>query len=208
MREKGLAPILIIVTIATLVGLIIFSNSGKLPTSSNLSKSTITPTKTPLANWNITTLDNTVKLSYRNSDYSFTIPQGWKTDYVCNGGIQEDNYICLMSEDIEQNAVPVVQKGQLIVIAPPGSSYFIANNKANPDDFCIEDTMSKYSSCKQVEYNGQKMIKRVWSNLSFVDVAIIESNKISLTLRLEYPFPVGYTDNTFDELLASIISSP
>lgn len=157
-----------------------------------------------LQNWDLSVTGKVVTVSNDISKYSFTIPDGWKTQLTCNGGIKDDKYICIMSPDIVQDSIPNISKGQLITIAPPGSSYFINGLSQDPSNFCQENAMAKYLSCKKLDLNGQKIIKRVFANYSFIDVAILKENDINLMVRLEYSYPVGYNDTAFDEFLSSL----
>jgi len=135
--------------------------------------------------------------------YSFKYPETWTTQVKCNGGIPNDTYICLKSPNLEQNPVPAVQKGELVTIdSNQDGSYFVPSGPIS--DFCKETDMNKYKSCNEVTINGIKMIKKVWSNFSFIDVAILDaSNTPKVAIRLEYPYPTGYTGVTFDKILST-----
>jgi len=153
------------------------------------------PQAKTISGWNI----------YTDSAHGYLIqyPPMWTTKKVCHGGIVGDDYICFESPDFQESPVPVVEKGLLIVVATPGSSYFVASSNSSTD-FCKEDTMFKLKSCEKIVVNGQQMIKKVYATFSFIDVAVLDQNSvIKLTIRLEYPFPSGYTGTTFDQMLST-----
>jgi hypothetical protein len=206
-RQKGFAPIIIFLVVIASVGLgYFFSKNFDILSQllqSKTPKPTLSPDEKTLQNWSVSVSGNTVTLSDNNSKYSFIIPEGWKTQLKCTGD-PNDKCVRLMSPDLVENPMPLVIKGQLIRIAPPGSSSFSATYVEDLEDFCKSDALSKIQSCKFMELNGQKIIKKVYANYSFIDVAVIKDNKINLTVSLEYPAPAGYKDNTFEQFLSSL----
>lgn len=208
MRQKGFTPVIIffIVIAVVALGSAVSKTLAKRaqPQPSTLPKPTLSAEEKTLKNWSSSVSGNIVTFTDGESKYFFTVPAGWETQPVCNGGVKDDKYICIKSPDLVQNAIPVVEKGQLIAIAPPGSSYFVNGFTQDPNNFCVEDPMSKYLSCKTDEINGQKVIKKIFANYSFIDVAILKDDKINLTIRLEYPSPPGYKGSDFDKFLSTL----
>lgn len=210
-RQKGFVSILIVLIVILFFGLGYITSKyysetlRSTPPNTSSSLSSTKPTANPFDVWRLKISSTNVIFTNtkENISYSFGIPKGWSTELRCNGGLQGDKYICLKSPDLVQNAVPVVEKGQLVAIAMPGSSFFLGGYSQNPSDFCKKNDMYRFT-CKESTLNGQKIIKKVYQTFSFIDVAIIGAdNQISLTIRLEYSYPTGYKGNEFDQILSS-----
>jgi len=161
----------------------------------------IVPSPTPsineeISNWKI----------YTDSEYGYSIryPGDWGIEKACMGGHANDTYVCLKSQDLETSAVPSVIQGQLVTIAPKGSSYFAGENSP-PSDYCKENTIDKVRSCSEISIDNTKAIKKVFDNYPFVDVVIIENNTISFIVRLQYSDELekGQEFAVFDQILST-----
>ena len=131
--------------------------------------------------------------------YSIEYPNDWKIGKVCEGGVVGDNYICLESPDLVFDPVSITT-GTLITIAGSGSSMFV-DGILSPDNFCQKQEGYQIQSCTQITINGLKAIKRVSS--PYVDVAVVNNNKIIFIIRL---FSVGGFQSVpaiFDQILST-----
>jgi hypothetical protein len=150
--------------------------------------------------------------TYVSNKYHYQIkyPPEWTTQIDCEGGIPNDDYVCLESPDLQINPVPAVTGGKLITIAAPGSSEFVINkestaNSAYPAaDFCQQVNLDKYQSCNPIKVNGQKMIEKIWGVLPAIDIAILgPDDTIKLTIRLQNAPKMVESDTIFDQILST-----
>lgn len=208
-NQKGfIQVILILVIVVVAIGGAYYFGTFKNKSDLSIAVPTSTPVASnqPIANSTVKpSTDSTVNWkTYTDPDrtYSIKYPPSWTTKLKCNGGIPNDTYICLESSDLEQNPVPAVQKGKLVIIDKPGGSSFVINDSIK--EFCKETSMSKYKSCDTLSINGITMVKKVWSNFSFIDVAIFGlDGTAKVSVRFEYPYPSGYSGTDFDQILST-----
>lgn len=130
------------------------------------------------------------------------VPVGWTKENKCRGGhLDQDNYICLKSPDFTENPIPTTTSGTLIILAMPGSSSFVGGSSSI--DFCQEDPMSSFASCDQMIIKDQKIIKKVWNNFPWIDIAIIDDNAIKMTIRAEYTNSKEMTEGIVNQILST-----